>query len=342
MIYTDKLVYLLGWIFIQQGLAQAAIYACNATAPCGCSTNDVNINARIVGGEVAAAHSLGWSVSLRVSQTRHFCGGSILSPHYILTAAHCLEDLTSSYGRITVAVGSDRLNDNEGQRLAVSKIYLHPRWNTVTKENDIALIKLSKAINIRNPNSARLCLPPMGALNGTEFPVNQLSMVAIGWGSTQSGGSVTNELRQVTLFAVDKAASKCRNIVYNTDVQFCAAVEGGGKGKPCQVFFQPLRITVFRRYLPGRLGWSSDVLLGRAWPMDDSRYHILRSWLWPEQLRWCLHTSDRVLRLDQIHRWPRRHAHGWREQCRDESSTHGTVTRLTLDFDAQIKTSIGR
>ena len=231
MISANTFVYFIVWLFMQQGIAQAFLYACNVTAPCGCSTNDVNINARIVGGEVAATHSLGWSVSLRVSQSRHFCGGTILSPRFILTAAHCLEDLTSSYGRITVAVGTDQLYDNVGQRLSVSRIYLHPRWNTRTKENDIALIKLTRKIDVRNRNSARLCLPPMGEVNANTFPPNQSSMVAIGWGTTQSSGSVSNQLRQVTLQAVDSTAPKCRVIVKNAALQFCAAVDGGGKGK---------------------------------------------------------------------------------------------------------------
>lgn len=52
---------------------------------------------RIVGGETAQPHSYPWMVSLRDSAApkgrRSFCGGSVIAPVYVLTAAHCVMDL---------------------------------------------------------------------------------------------------------------------------------------------------------------------------------------------------------------------------------------------------------
>ena len=230
MNYLLKLVLFTVCVSLNQHLVQATIFACNTSAPCGCSANEVNINARIVGGEPSASHSWGWAVSMRVYKTQHFCGGSIISPSFVLTAAHCVDDPRLSRLEITVAVGTDTLTDNSGQRIVVSKIYKHPGWNSYTKENDIAILKLKKAISFNDRNIAKLCLPSLTEYRDVDFPWVNSKLVAIGWGSTSSGGSSSNVLRQVTVAAVGSREAKCSNSIQNTRVQFCAAVDGGGKG----------------------------------------------------------------------------------------------------------------
>ncbi|CAF1402023.1 unnamed protein product [Adineta steineri] len=229
MLYLSELVLFTTCILLTQYSVQGTIYSCNTTAPCGCSQNKVNINSRIVGGETAASHSWAWAVSLRKPSVGHFCGGTIISPHYILTAAHCLEGVSLSRITITAAVGTDTLYDSEGQRVIASNIYMHPRWNTVTKENDIAIIKLKNAISFGGSNIAKLCLPAISVFDATSFPSPNTNLVAIGWGSTITGGSSSNVLRQVTVQSVSDQVQKCSNSIHNVDLQFCAAVNGGGK-----------------------------------------------------------------------------------------------------------------
>jgi len=217
-------------VLLNQCSVQATVFACNTTAPCGCSQNKAVINTRIVGGEPSASHSWGWAVSLRISNTAHFCGGSIISPNYVLTAAHCVDDPQISKLQITAAVGTDTLYDSYGQRIVVSKIYIHPGWNKNTNENDIAILKLNKAISFNDKSVAKLCLPSLTEYRDVDFPWTNTKLVAIGWGSTTSGGSSSNVLRQVTIAAVGDRETKCSNSIRNTRIQFCAAVVGGGKG----------------------------------------------------------------------------------------------------------------
>jgi len=216
-------------IHLRQYSVEATVFVCNATAACGCSRNDADVRLRIVGGDTAVSHSWGWAVSLRDYSDESICGGSILSPNYVLTAAHCVVDSVGIANLYSVVVGADRLSSSEGQKISLSRIIIHPSYNRKTNENDIALLYLSKPINLADPNVAKMCLPAVPELEQSRYPVVTKSIVAIGWGTTSQGGSVSDTLRQVTVKTVASKDKTCKSTIRNDKLQFCAAVSGGGK-----------------------------------------------------------------------------------------------------------------
>ena len=294
-------IVILGYLSLNAYCVQAGIFSCDRTAACGCSLVDAEINARIVGGELAANHSWGWAVSLRYLDEA-VCGGAILSKHYIITAAHCVFGSESSPEEFSVALGKNRLDAIEGQTYSPSKIYSHPNYDERSNQNDIAILELSTPINFTDPHVSKLCLPLVSEAEQTQYPFVHRPIVAIGWGTTSSRGNASLDLRQVTVNTLPSNHSSCQPVIRNPDIQFCAGVSGGDKGQWCSLHIVDRDYSFFYlRYLPRRLRWSYHVLLREGTTLVVGWYYLVWTWLWLAELCWCLYTSEQIHRMDQIH-----------------------------------------
>jgi secreted trypsin-like serine protease len=151
------LLYLLFLLLPISTLTHKHKYSCRSNAPCGCSVQHA-ILSKVVGGEIVRKRSWGWLVSLNeYSNHTHFCGGSILSSSWILTAAHCVYSRNAS--SVTIHAGSNKLYQSSQNR-KVAQIFSHPEFESDTYVNDIALIQLSSPLDMNDPDLAKICLPP--------------------------------------------------------------------------------------------------------------------------------------------------------------------------------------
>jgi len=216
----------------------SVVYSCDRNADCGCSKTNADLN-KIVGGESAVDSSWGWAVSLRRTSTNgHFCGGAIISPLHIITAAHCLKGVLDIPRNVKVVVGINRLSDtgsSMAQERSIVRAFSHPSYNDDSKANDIAILRLNQSLNISNEKgTARLCLAhviPTDTANN--YPIPDSSLIAIGWGLLKSeieSIPYDQHLQQVTLKAISAEHRMCRPSLNNRQLQFCAGVIGGGKG----------------------------------------------------------------------------------------------------------------
>ena len=144
-------------------------YPCNPALSCGCSANPATVT-RIVGGEMAGSSTWGWAVSIKLG-TSGLCGGSIIASQWILTAAHCVILYVPS--QLTVYAGSNTVWS--GQTRSVSNIYINSGYYSSTKQNDIALLRLTNPLNMDDPNVKIACIPFVSSstlLSGEWPPAN--------------------------------------------------------------------------------------------------------------------------------------------------------------------------
>lgn len=73
----------------------------------------------------------------------YLCGGSILTPKFILTAATCTKDLSVKYS--TVRAGSDQAHEG-GVVLKVAYVIAHPKFHRKSLSYDFSLIKLASSL----------------------------------------------------------------------------------------------------------------------------------------------------------------------------------------------------
>ena len=202
----------------------AVTYTCSATEKCGCSLNPAVLT-KIVGGEQAGTDTWGWAVSIRANNA-HFCGGTLISSTLVLSAAHCFASL-KFVPNLSINVGSKYLSVIRQQR-SIAQVFIPKSYNPDTFVDDVAILRLSSPVDLRDRSISLLCLPEDA---GLIYPPDNSTVVAIGWGTLESGSRIpSNTLQQVTLNTLSSINAECRRLIYNTQSQFCAGVQRGGKG----------------------------------------------------------------------------------------------------------------
>lgn len=193
----------------------------------------VEVSPRIIDGSDASPSDWNYIAALvyknQDAYQGQFCGGSLIKDRYVLTAAHCVDDLKKA--GLDVIVGINDLNKSvsEGTRVSVKSIFVHPFYDSVSLNNDIAVLELSRAIttNEATPVSIAESATRDATADGTSLKV-------AGWGSTTPEyGNATSPtiLQELTVPLVNQqtCSQAMSGVASNTNSpSFCAGTPNEG------------------------------------------------------------------------------------------------------------------
>lgn len=180
---------------------------------------------RIVGGEEAAPNQWPWMVAIIIDDS-WFCGGSIISENFVLTAAHCAKNAEF----FTVLAGVHKYRDEtEPHRMEITSYngWIHPEWDHPVFSHDLALIQLPEPI-IFNDYIKPVCLPEKDdTANGGDLAT------ATGWGVySDSEGQLSDVLRMAQNLPI-MSNEECRKTFGLVGDGMVCTDTTGGHG-PCQ------------------------------------------------------------------------------------------------------------
>ncbi|MFN2612505.1 MAG: serine protease [Solirubrobacterales bacterium] len=196
--------------------------------------SDAETTNRIVGGAPIPITSAAWQVAILDGNTlgpgrQLYCGGSLIRPRVVLTAAHCVL-APSPYAThdgsddVVLAGATDWTDQAQGFEDRIAAFFVNPGYNGLPGSGDAAILILDNPVPSAYATPIKLAGPDEGPL----WRAGKRATVS-GYGSSSEGGPSSRVLKSATIPILKD--SYCNSVypgIFSASTLVCAGFTGGG------------------------------------------------------------------------------------------------------------------
>lgn len=235
--------------------------SCSPIVDVPCGRPQVFFAPRVVNGQVCPKGYCPWQAMLTKNHV-FVCGAVLLSPRWVLTAAHCVIPEPGAEFHITVGEHDRSVPEPTEQKRGVAKVLMNPDYNQTSSDSDLALLRLDRDVRLGR-FVVPVCLPgPRGRqVDLRSGLVRTLASVRVstvsGWGRVAQHGQASDVLQRVNVPRVRTLDCRSHSGLNISRNMLCFGLRSGGLDS-CEGDSGGPLVTRWRKtwFLTGIVSWG--------------------------------------------------------------------------------------